>query len=174
MRLCAVRLFYGEYYEKLEIDDYTLSVLELSLIEPLTENVITVAKMLNILLDDETVEIRPALEQASKEAIRFEEDTFADLYSWYMNVMLMLYRLKVEHKDNQYIAVCLETVIEGVDLLTETVMYITHGGCFGGTYGVAIYLPYDEISEGYTKNYCVRGKMKEWLTFLRNCLDANS
>lgn len=156
--------------------DYTLSALNVGLIEQLERNIDAVARQLIALLDISSVypQLKRALLSArSSYAITsFVEPSYVDLGHLYTNILEQLTRLSGLSEQAQQIQSLKRTLESGLLLIKSVVIANATGKNLAKAQGVSIYFPERRIHQSYYKTGFAA--QTNWLRFLeRYVSDVN-
>ncbi|MFH1254846.1 MAG: clostripain-related cysteine peptidase, partial [bacterium] len=93
---CIIVESYNDFYAKTGVKDYTLSAINLELIEHLRNNIDQISTILIECLQYKPLSVRKALKSARDSAMHFENDNYIDLYSFYEFLEAELVKLQDE------------------------------------------------------------------------------
>lgn len=163
---------YGEFYSRVT-NDYTLSAINLNIIDALEDNVSTVATLLLEGLKKQKIESVKDVITVScskEECTRFEEPTFMDLHHFYCNIQ--------DHLDDIELTTNAETVAyrkqlkaalgDGKALITKIAFANVTGKNLKEAKGISIYMPESFIHYSYKQTSFAYSN--KWLTFLTQYL----
>lgn len=87
---------YNDFYSRTSIKDYTLSAVDIRLIDAMRNNIDQVATTLLECLQYKPISVRQALKSARDKSMHFENNSYIDLYSFYENLNTELIKLQAE------------------------------------------------------------------------------
>lgn len=159
---------YEQTYQKLT-NDYTLSALNLDLLDALESNINTVATLL-IRAMEHNLYVKNAVHASKNKqtCTHFDEPTYKDLYHFYLNLKTHLKAVKGINKTTfSQIANALD---EGAALIKEIVFANVTGPNIKNAHGISIYLPDHKIHPSYKKTEF--STKNAWGTLITNLLLA--
>lgn len=166
----AVIASYKKFYNPLE-QDYTLSLIDLEKLTPVTENIASITTLLNELLaKQKNKTFTKTLRDVSTKTTRFGEPSYADLYDWYKHLLARAGNLTCTNpQDTARLTADLKRVVaDGLGLLKQCVIASVQGTLFSRTGGLLIYLPEKYIDTAYAD--CLWAQKTPWTGFLNKYL----
>lgn len=144
-------LTYENYY-KIKTQDYTLSAIDLNLLDPIVANNNKIAQMLIALLKQQRTAVTSILHMISTRQMltRFQEPTYGDLVHFYINLRNATQRYAFLRAYQPLLA---QTLTEGINTITKAVIANVRGPVFPNASGLSIYLPETRVDTSYPALY---------------------
>ena len=155
---------YQETYSGIT-NDFTLSAINLDIIDQLKNNVNKFSELLIEMLQNQKDNSVKIIIKKCKSSIAFEEPSYIDLRSFYENINKNLDKLYFKNPESENLKTQLsQTIKEGLDILQEIVIENTSGRNISYAKGLSIYFPEKRIHNSYNKTNFAQ--TNQWLTFL--------
>ena len=149
-------------------NDYTLSAINLDKLDPVINNINTIAQILEIQLKRPTfafVKQTIKLSSSPLYCTHFDDSAFIDLVDFYKNILIQLPAMRMTYNE---IAQLKAYLLNGIRLIRQAVIMKAQGTKFPRASGLSIYLPQATIDSTYLTTYWA--KNSKWISFLRNYL----
>lgn len=154
-------------YEKTYIDvthDYTLSAIDLDLIDKLEKNINNFAEILIKMLTDQKDNSVRSVIRDCKTSIAFEEPSYIDIASFYTNLAKEIDKIELKNLNKILIKELKEIIQEGLKIINELVIENVSGNNISYAKGLSIYFPEKRIHSSYHKiNFA---QINQWLNLL--------
>lgn len=150
-------------------NDFTLSAIDLSLVNLLKENINTIALLLLhcISLQQNNSVIRAIkLSGNPKNCTHFEEPSYIDLYDFYTNIEKNIGLFNIKNSD--LIRQLQRSLYQGKTILQQIVIAYTAGKNLSRARGISIYFPAQAIHPSYRET--LFAKTTNWIKLLDACL----
>ena len=160
---------YDTLYQRTK-EDYTLSAIDLSKIDALIQNVSNIANLLaNCIANQSGHEVTSTITTSSnaKNSVRFEEQSYIDLLSLYLNLYKNLPQMQLDSDNTNAIRLLLN---RGLALISNAVLAHVSSKNLVRAKGISIYMPQDQVDPSYTKLYW-SSQSPQWLNFLNAYLN---
>jgi hypothetical protein len=134
---------YKAYYKN-KITDYTLSALDLSLLDPLVNNIHAVATLLTQLVRiQKSGTVTKAIAAAASKIARFDEPTYGDLAGFYSNLIPLVKTMRLLDSNLQGSALpnLLQFLQDGLSAMSRLVLVSVQGSAVRSARGLSVYLP---------------------------------
>lgn len=146
---------YAQYYTG-KCGFYTLSVIDLGLIDELKKNLDNIITAINNIKKTDAQGILGMVKYAALTAIKFDGAEFIDLYSFYNNLLKGFGQLLAEKKKDKKIpdaeVLALQfSLNNGLQFISRVVPVNKVGAQFGQARGISIYYPHGAFHQSYTK-----------------------
>lgn len=145
-------------------DDYTLSAIDLTKLDPIEQNIDQIAAMLQrgFASQQQNATLRTAVQHARDKhnCTTFEEPTYVDIGHWYSNLQRYLTENNREENRQHLITI----LNNGMQLLQEAVIAKALGKNFRNCSGLSIYFPERSIHSSYLAT--TFAKTNSWSSFL--------
>lgn len=163
---------YQRSYENI-VGDYTLSAVNLDLIEELEQNVNAVACVLLEGLRAQKEGMVKKTIKASRSGLvctHFDEPSYIDLHHFYSNLLsnINYMQLRNPNGDARFKEALTSLLSEGLELIETLVFAYTSGRSLPLARGISIYFPEQKIHSSYSKT--LFAEENEWITFLTQYL----
>jgi len=156
-------------------NDFTLSALDLSMMEKLEENLDDVAKTLVFALKkqkNKTVKKAIAASRSKLVCTHFDEPSFIDLHHLYKNLLLTMKHMKLKNRNDEekFKKILTYLLTEGYELIEKMALARTAGKNLSKAKGISIYFPTRRIYFSYRNlTFC---KKHNWILFLTQYLNS--
>ncbi len=153
--------------------DYTLSAMDLSALQPLVDNVNSVATILSTQLKGKNASAAKSTVQkctASSACLSFNDGIYLDLHQIYKNLLQYASKLKLDAATNQKFTQLLKT---GIALFPTIIIANTTSQNYLQAGGMSIYFDKHTIDPSYPNLYWTEHN-PNWLAFLKSYLQASS
>jgi len=145
-------------------NDFTLSAINLELIEKLENNVNAISEILIDMLQNQKDNSVKNIIKKCKSNVAFEEPSYIDLGGFYENLSKNLINFEF-NKDQEYLIISLKNSLkEGLDIINEVVIENVAGSNITYAKGISVYFPEKRIHSSYHKTNFAQ--TNQWLTFL--------
>jgi len=154
--------------------DYTLSIVNLSLI-PLIQNNVTQLSdaLIRALRYEKTEQVLHVIKgsASSQYCTHFAEETYIDMYQFYENLLKYLHVMNLSSFAHKAIS---NILCEGLTLINACVLENVHSATRNTVRGLSIYFP--ELEYGIETSYydCYWTKNTAWAVFLEECIRMNT
>lgn len=167
--LPAVVQSYKTYYNPLT-QNYTLSVIDLSKFSLLADTLQALIKILTECCKKEknTMMIRAAVKSACEHAFRFDEESFVDVYDWYLQLKKHIATLQGDGEMERLVLKAKKLIEDGMESITKCVVASVSGALCAQSNGIHFYLPRKHVSRAYSR--CYWAKTTHWTQFLQAAL----
>lgn len=164
---------YGEAYKDFQYRDYTLSAINLDLIENIENNINKVSEILIKIFEGCTnpKELKKIL-KSSKMGINFQDpnSSYIDLLKFFENLLFYSTNKKFNFEFDSSLKNSLEENLkEGINLINKSVINKVVGTDLTFANGIAIYFPEKKIFDVYSKTSFA--KNSKWLNFLSKYME---
>jgi len=156
-------------------NDFTLSVMNLSMVEKLEENLDDTAKALLFALKNQrgkTVKKAIAASRSKLVCTHFDEPSFIDLHHFYKNLLLTIKHMQLKNKNDEarFKKVLRYLLEEGCEMIEKMIIAKTAGKNLLKAKGISIYFPTRRIYFSYRNlTFC---KKHNWILFLTQYLNS--
>ncbi len=155
---------YEETYSGIT-NEYTLSALNLDVMDKLEKNVNQIAATLIEILQNQKDNSAKNVIKKCKSNIAFEEPSYVDLASLYINLNNNMNKFTMKNADSEKLKNTLQTLIEeGLKIISETIIENVAGNNVSYSKGLSIYFPEKRIHTSYHKTEFAQ--TNQWINFL--------
>jgi len=163
---------YGRSYERIT-NEYTLSALNLEIIDLLEQNVDAVARLLIKGISKQKNATVKKMIRASRNKLvctHFDEPSYIDLHHFYSNLVANIDYAKLSNtqEETEFKVVLKQLLLDGCKLIEEISFSHTEGKKMLLSKGIAIYFPERNMHSSYKKT--TFAKENQWINFLTRYL----
>ncbi len=162
---------YQSSYQQIT-NDYTQSAINLAAIDPIEQNINTVARLLiTCLTNQKDNSVRNAIRASRNKKIctSFDEPSYTDLHHFYINLRSNISKFVLRNPNqNNLIRDLNQALINGEKVILSAVLSNVAGKNLQMARGISIYFPENNIHSSYLKTSFV--KNNAWLSFLSRYL----
>lgn len=153
---------------KITEESYTLSAIDLTNFDKLSTNIDSVAKLLTSQFQNNNTNSINIISQAIKKnnSIRFEEESSADLFTFYLYIYQKIPQMKLTKNDTNNLKSLLSN---GMYLINQLIKYKTSSPEYKQAKGISIYLPIYEFEVDY--DALIWSKIS-WAKFIKAYLNS--
>ncbi|KKQ10880.1 MAG: clostripain-related cysteine peptidase [Candidatus Babeliales bacterium] len=173
---------YHDFYSRTTVKDYTLSAIDISLINALRNNIDQVATTLLECLQYKPISVRMALKSAREKSMHFENNSYIDLYSFYECLVTELTKLHAE-ADKATSGCCGlfktspnyepaltrlgQLLNDGFVLIPKVVFANVTGEDSRNAHGISIYYPSSVLSVHSSYSNTLFAKESQWFKLIK-------
>ena len=127
---------------------YTMSALDLSQVNALTENINQLSQtLITLLTNDQSLALRQIITQSAQECENFELPSYIDLGNFYANILKNIQQITLETDTENKLNQILH---DGITLITSLVLSQVHGKGHANATGISIYFDQQSIDPDYS------------------------
>lgn len=173
---------YNDFYSRTTVKDYTLSAIDLRLVDALHNNIDQVAAVLLECLQYKPIQVRAALKSAREKAMHFENNSYIDLYSFYeaLGVELIKLRTEADKATPSCCGLCKTSpnyepalirlgqfLSDGLILIPKVVFANVTGESSRGAHGISIYYPSSIFSVHSSYANTLFAQQTQWFNLIK-------
>ena len=145
-------------------NDFTLSAIDLELVDNLSNNINSISEILIILLQNQKNDTVRNVLKKCKSNVAFEEPSYIDIASFYQNVLKNINQLEINENFENLKATLQQNINWGLDIIKKMVIQNVSGKNIQYAQGVSIYFPEKRIHNSYRKTNFAQNN--QWLNLL--------